>query len=631
MDELTSNLIVQSLWPDYDFGSIDSSAGSILSLLIAFRVMIFLSLILLTLIILFMYIYCTTKDHHTTKTKKTKDFKHDLLTWKTTYDKMKIDQKSASKSLRVRFYIYRLLSVIILLWIALELYILDFYSQYIVYGQYVYIAVIIIEYCFYFYGLSERIKVNYNKENNDKTCLMIPFGGSKLMDKLKYIDNVIKNALVHFDKSAIFLLHNGGDYSPKIYKEVRDIARKHGIRYVYTPVPNKTHCIATCAEDYAMGFDQVLIMDDDVMLPSDMFIPTLPEDVACAAYPICASIPKYNKDDTCGVGCGIGYERLITSLQSMEYVMAGLLKISQASWNITKSSTISHHGAAGLWKRKHLIKVLSSHDGVFDGEDLLMGIIALDNKYRMIVVDDCLIPTETPKKMTGAGGLIKQRINSWDYIILKYLPVYIKLLFTTGIMEHFILKIFILHELWTIFIDLQRVPFMIYIIYVHPVNFILFALLVSIVNIGMVFWCNYVIIPYHYRSTLVSIFIYPFYKYVLVAFRIIGELKYLFKYTSTRCRNPIMIKSLPKLPNILSSSDWTLDNFDEIEWDKIWSDTDYARKTLRIKREIKFKPVEKQGENVDEFDAMLMEMDIIKHDLSEMEMKRTGKKFISNV
>ena len=563
--------ILDIFYPSYNFSNV--TYVQIPEILLTFRILIFVSIIFLLLCILFVYIFTTSTNSEPIKFKKIKNFKHDLLSWKQALIQMKNDQKKNSKLYRARFYILRVLMMVIIIWILLELYLIDFYSRYFEYTQIIYLCVLVIEYCVYLYSLTHRIKVNYNRENNSKTCLMIPFGGSKLDEKLKYMETVIQNALVHFDSNAIFLLHNGYDFSPKFYDEIKQITTKYNIRYVYLPVPNKTYAIYYCAKNIATEYTQVLIIDDDVMLPADMFIPTLGHDVVCAAFPICASIPRGKNEK---------YERFLTSFQNIEYVMSGLVKMSQASWNLTQSTTLSHHGAIGLWKKKELVHVLSEHDGVFHGEDLLMGIIALNHKYRMKVIDDCLVPTETPKQMTGNGGLIKQRINSWDYILLKYFSVYIKLLFLGGQMENFILKIFILHELWTIFVDLQRIPIILYILYMQPANFLIFSVFISIINIFITLWCNYVILPYYYRSTFMSIMLYPFYKYTLIFFRIIGELKYLFKYTTHRFRNPLLIGSLPELPNILDTTDWNLNNFNEIEWEKIWNDSQYARRTLRI-------------------------------------------------
>lgn len=592
MNNFTQTFDERIIGPIINYFQFDFSAGYSPSLcwefFLHFRFVIFPSLLFLLILILFCYMLKFNNGIKPAKFNRSRNFKLDLVTWRETLIKMRYDQKVMSGFLKFRFYISRLFFSILICWGLFELYLIGFYQTYLYYGQIVYTIILVLEYIFIFSGLSQELKINYNRTSNTSTCLLIPFGGGDIESKIPVIRKVIDHALNLFEPSAIFLLHNGKEFVPKAYDNLVKVRDEYGIRYVYLPLPNKTYTIYYAAKNLAKDYDQCLIIDDDVMLPKDIRIPQLESNISCAAYPICASMPDREQSETM-VGkiknnITYGYERTIASFQNIEYTLSGLLKMMQSNWN-NKSSPLSQHGAIGLWKISALILILKMHDGVFHGEDLLMGILAFLNNFNMKVIDEGFIPTVTPRKIFGIGGLFKQRVNSWDYIVLKYVFPYIKLLFFTDITKDFILKIFIFHELWTIFIDAQRIPVVAYMLYTNPVTLVLFTGFLMFVNLCMAFWCNYVIIPKHQRSTFLSIVLYPLYKMMLVIFRLLGELKYLFKFTTVRFRTELQINSFPELPNILENTEWTLDNLHTIRWDLIWDDREYIRKSMKVSEE----------------------------------------------
>ena len=87
---------------------------------------------------------------------------------------------------------------------------------------------------------------------------------------------------------------------------------------------------------------------------------------------------------------------------------------------------------------------MEKHDSIFHGEDLMMGILAYLSDYKLKVIEGVFVQTKTPTKLLGTGGLVKQRIYSWDYVVLKFVGTYIRILCHGGLFTHLMLKIFIL-------------------------------------------------------------------------------------------------------------------------------------------------------------------------------------------
>ena len=162
--------------------------------------------------------------------------------------------------------------------------------------------------------------------------------------------------------------------------------------------------------------------------------------------------------------------------------------------------------------------------------------------------------------------MLNQRVKSWDHCLFKYTFIYIKLLFQDSLFSNIIMKLFIIHELWTQFIDLQRFPIMIYVIYNSPISVFIFLSIIYSINIILVFWFNYItLFEYFNKSNLLSILLYPIYKFLILFFRLFGELRYLFIYGGTKSRYPILIQNLPE---ILGGKNI---NVEEIEWNKLWN------------------------------------------------------------
>ncbi len=519
-------------------------------------------------IIMFSIIICCQNKGDIKYHIKRQSFRQTMISWKNALSIMRQQYKKQSVIHRSYFYISRIIFVLSLCCFCYYCYQSTFIQLYLYYMTYIYLAMLVLEYFILIYSVSQTLYYNYNNVNNDSTAILIPFGGSALQDKLPTIKQVLRSASSIVKPSAVFLLHNGRDLVPKFYTEIKAICDEIGVNYIYIPLPNKSYSIYYCSKNLCTNFKQCLIIDDDVILPYDIQIPTL-STYDIVAYPICV-----DKSDIIN-----RWESLLCDFQNIEYGLSGMVKLSQSRWN-KKSSSLSHHGAIGLWKKEVLNEVMYNHDTIFNAEDLTMGIIAYGLGYNMKVVEGCFIPTKTPTKVFGNGGLLRQRYRSWDAVLLKFVNTYLKLFMMTSITENFVLKLCLLYELWTMFIDFQRFPIVGYILYKHSFESLSFIVIISIVNMLIVMWYNYVsLLNFSNKSSFVSIMIFPIYKVGLLVCRLIGELYELFIYRSTQQRYPSLIKYLPELPNILE--DITLKT-NEIEWDKIWNSDEYLHKSMRF-------------------------------------------------
>lgn len=535
------------------------------------------------------------------------NYDQNLFTWKYAVIRMKRYYKDNMKS-KYRFYTQNSMIVFILVWFISFLVINGYHKIYIEKMEKIYLVIIFVEYLLQIMTIKQRLNPNFNNVNHQKTCLIIPFGGSNLKDKIPTLEKVIKKS-EKILKNNIFVAHNGINLKPELYDEIKNLCKKYKVKYIYIPLPNKSYSIYYCVKHLCKNYTQCIIIDDDVILKNDMHILEL-DNADSAAYPICAKQSKNNSY----------YQNTLIGLQNIEYTLSGMVKIAQSRWNFD-SSVLSHHGAIGLWKTDKLLNVMNMHDTVFHGEDLQMGIISYRFGYKMKVVEGTFIPTETPKKIFGIGGLFNQRVYSWDNVLPKYIDTYLKLLLHGSISDNIAMKIYILLELWTTFADINRIPILLYVIINQPYNLLLFMILISIVNIMIIFWFNYTtLIHFNSESNFLSILLYPLYKILLIIFRIFGQLRYLFYYQSPQFRMPLMIKEMPELPNILNNAE-----LEDIEWDQIWSNNNYLRKSININEEI-FKQIYLDNKDVILFDNEDSQMLKYKEMINQKDLKKFRKK-----
>mgnify|MGYP005990719073 CR=1 FL=1 len=273
------------------------------------------------------------------------------------------------------------------------------------------------------------------KETN--TCLLIPFGGADLVSKLKTLSKVIEASKTNFNDKDIYLIHNGRTDKPQ--KEIEIFCRRNKINYCYVPVPSKSYAIYYASKNLLKNYTYTMLIDADVLIGENLQMSMI-DNVDIFAYMISAEKPEHNEPYL---------NKLLIFSQDIEYRFAGFNKYLQSRLSKT-STTISHHGAASLYKTSVLKIIMDDHDGIFDGEDYMMGLIAYfqdftriititfiilyeDNKLQflsiiisMLIIKSLLILFLTKCKIKYASF---QTTLKDDLLILLYFPFYTILTF----------------------------------------------------------------------------------------------------------------------------------------------------------------------------------------------------------
>jgi hypothetical protein len=191
----------------------------------------------------------------------------------------------------------------------------------------------------------------------------------------------------------------------------------------------------------------------------------------------------------------------------------------------------------------------------------------------MKTVPDQYVPTKTPDTFID---LFKQRIYSWDYVILKFIPYYFRILFNLDL-NNFILKILAFYNLWTIIQDFIRIPNLIIISFVEDTNlFIMLYITIGIVAKSMCILLLLLVrnsynapkIPR--KQCLYLLVVFPVYAALTYIFRMIGQLRYLI-FFEPRIKNNIKLEDRPQLPNITK-----FHKLNNINWQQIYNINRYG-------------------------------------------------------
>ena len=186
-----------------------------------------------------------------------------------------------------------------------------------------------------------------------ETCLIIPcYKSAEVLARA-----TLPAALRIFPGRQILVVANGNNERP--LDNTQDVCKSFGVRHIWVPVGSKitAQFVGTCV---ARSFKYCLLIDDDIILPANLPLPTerLVARSACIGYTI-ASVA--GPDGAKGT--------LIQQAQDIEYKLAGLNKVFQAR----VGSAIFPHGAISLWRRDILIEVIRTHPGFSISEDWYLG------------------------------------------------------------------------------------------------------------------------------------------------------------------------------------------------------------------------------------------------------------------
>ncbi|KAL0219039.1 hypothetical protein P9112_004692 [Eukaryota sp. TZLM1-RC] len=367
-------------------------------------------------------------------------------------------------------------------------------------------------------------------------------------EKEQGFEKTLKMASMLVPDGQVFVCHNSrgaapaaGDRTIDVVSKVAQWGRK--ISYVYVPVGNKTLALLWTAKYWLPpNIDTVVIMDDDIILPPDMSfqINKLSNKSVAGAVPIIRTAP--NKDSK-----GFRRRSLLVWMQDVEYLLAGFSKLFQSSW-----STANYpHGAVSIWKRDVMVEVMERHNTVFNGEDAQMGLILREmtkekgDMQMLLAYGNTPVLTSVPEDLCHPGedlfndvsidekSLLAQRIKSWDVTAHRFLFKYLQHLLFYWSKKTIVLKFYYLHEILTIIQDYLRILVMIYFVYLNDVP----SLIVIAARVVLIQYCLFFIFNFwtlrrrrDLRAPLLVIIIFPLYRLLLLAFRVVALFYNLFEY-----------------------------------------------------------------------------------------------------
>ena len=400
-------------------------------------------------------------------------------------------------------------------------------------------------------------------------------------DVLEY---VLKATKRRFAGNCIFVCCNDNQIGP--FKTTKDVCDQMGVNYVHLPEGNKTFAFYWTARYWLSdSFKYVMMIDDDVAIPHNLEVPisrTLADPkVAAIAYTIRAANNTTTKS-------GRPTKSVTVRYQDLEYVLAGFLKIFQSN----TGSTLTAHGAIALWKRDVLIDILNSHNTVFHGEDMQMGLI-LHKNYRdlrdgphkiKVIASEC-VETNVPvspyywNPPPGQKSLFTQRVRSWDACAHRFFTAFVEFtLLTLPWPRHtLMLHVFVITEIMTIIQDWLRLYVIFYYAYLAPLQLLGMSLRVLAVQYITFLFFNYFRLANRrdLRQPLWVVITFPAYQLYLVVLRLCSMLYSATMYTATVPNKPKIKYRLDnnEAPPFLSgmeefvgdwSAIWDLDNLDKL-------------------------------------------------------------------
>ena len=336
--------------------------------------------------------------------------------------------------------------------------------------------------------------------------------------------------LKHVGPEQIFIVDNATAASPlDNTKGVLDEECPRGINYLWNPYGNKT-CAQYAGVVAAEGYDYILIIDDDVILPENMQfnLDQMSNRVKALCYPIRAKHPEENQTS------------LFIEWQSLEYKMSDFAKLLQSKW----STVLFPHGAAPLWERNMLLEILRWHDTVFYADDVKMGIYLQNHRYQMKLDTNVLLDTLAPASFGGpAPNLYCQRVRSWDMAEHVYFSQFAMSLFTTQfdtIVGTIVMKCFQLYSLYSIISDWIRIPTLVIALCFSSVQ--LATIMGGVLTGNTVLLLFWNLVGYRQRPSMRSswfvVLTFQWYRVLMAVTRFLGFLRALTIYVPNFGRKP---------------------------------------------------------------------------------------------
>ncbi len=248
---------------------------------------------------------------------------------------------------------------------------------------------------------------------NGKAAIVIP--SHKNAD---FIQETLKACLqVAHSARQIIVVDNGNSETPldDTLQKVKSLNPE--IQYVWVGKGNKS-IAQYVGLRIATEFEEILLIDDDVLLPADFVMPTFL--LSDSVDGVCVSILATDSQRE---------TPLFVAWQRIEYGKADFFNLL-----LDRSRSIAApHGAISYWKKEILQKVLEHHNLVFYGEDVKLGLIAQHCGYNLRFYPHFPVNTVAPSTVLGAApNWWGQRVRSWEMIRHARLFSFIRHFITTS-------------------------------------------------------------------------------------------------------------------------------------------------------------------------------------------------------
>ncbi|KAL0211801.1 hypothetical protein RCL1_005427 [Eukaryota sp. TZLM3-RCL] len=402
----------------------------------------------------------------------------------------------------------------------------------------------------------ERIKRNAFQTLSEEETEQLKKELKKVqLEKQKTFKKTLELAHAAVGNSNVFVCHNSNDIRPHPQDPTFNVIEQLGsegkiINYVYVPKGNKTVALKYVVKNILdpKVHEFTIVMDDDIMIPTNLNLQHSidqlndQKNAAGVVFVIRSSETHPNAPTR-------SERRTISAwFADYEYLLAGYTKIFQAEVGGTTSCP---HGAISLWRTESLNSVFLNHNSTFHGEDMLMGLITReklmtsDQPYRLLVSGHTPIPTDVPldffhPKEDFLGhycvedkSIFNQRVRSWDCCAHRSLFKFIQHILRYWNSSTLLLKLFYIHEVLTIVQDYFRVLIIVYYVHTNDLGSLASVFLrVLLAQYILFFAFNYFTLRKNpeLQSPFLIVLLFPFYRLLLLVFRILALFYNLFEY-----------------------------------------------------------------------------------------------------
>lgn len=423
----------------------------------------------------------------------------------------------------------------------------------------------------------------------------------------------------------IYVVENDTVASSRHSSDIRDALQNadlHDVNYLYNPYANKVlaiyaGCLAATKrsaggsangsrdgddgaspkpsskrrlEKHATEVRQILILDDDVTLPDDMYFGTnlIRDRCRAVCYPI---RPVHPHNFNLSKEFPMPTTSFLVEWQYVEYQASDYAKLLQSA-----VGTCSYpHGAVSLWDADTLIECCRQHDTVFYADDLKMGWWLQTQGYELCMVPQSVVATAAPTAWfwndtaISTTTLFRQRVCSWDMAEHIYHGEAFSMLWRAQFDNcgtAAVLRLWHLWACWTLIADWIRIPVTLLTVAWNAKAFGIWMMVIGFVYTAfLVMWDSiaYRRVPAR-RCDSLALLSFQIYRWIMLAFRSAGMMRAFVWYLPCFVRPP----TIPEL----ESEEFFIDDDDDEDDEEAYAERygSPGNEGLRLRRPVWMNP-----------------------------------------